>query len=342
MCSTEDISSKSLLLGLPNELLYEVASNLDSFEDLHSLVRTSRFFHRMFNTQLYRRAVAADYAVRHDIVRSVLHGYRLAALTLLLDHGLSVDHTGRFVYNSHLEETMLCFLCRLYNQERSVPLARLLIERGADVNAKAPDGLGTVLHIAVCFNNVRITSSVFGRHATAYGNDPDKKGQLPRLRFVHRGTVILELLLAHGAAVDARTDRGETPLLLATNRWGMKIIPMLLAHGADAGAPNLLGETPLHRAAINFGIRHYILAKSLLEHGAHVDGTAGDGSTPLHRAVGHRPTKDRVFMVKFLLEHGADANAISNNGATPLGSVRPIGAEGDGVRRLLREHGALR
>jgi hypothetical protein len=80
------------LLTLPNELISEVASRLESFEDLDSLVRTSRFFHTLLNTHLYRRAVAADDPIREDIVRWVLPQYRLASLTLLLDNGLSAHH----------------------------------------------------------------------------------------------------------------------------------------------------------------------------------------------------------------------------------------------------------
>jgi hypothetical protein len=55
-------------MTLPNELFLEVASHLKSFKDLNSLVRTSRFFHGMFNIQLYRRAVAADRRVLDGIV----------------------------------------------------------------------------------------------------------------------------------------------------------------------------------------------------------------------------------------------------------------------------------
>jgi hypothetical protein len=140
--------SKPSLLTLPNELFFEVASHLESFRDLNSLLRTSQFFHTLFNTQLYRRAVAADDIVREDIVAWVLSEYRVASPTLLLDNGLSVHQE---LWPQMLSRDMghrlhlLRWICYNDDQERSVPLAWLLLERGADTELK-DDHLRTVLH----------------------------------------------------------------------------------------------------------------------------------------------------------------------------------------------------
>jgi hypothetical protein len=113
-------------MALPNELLFEVASHLESFSDLN------------FNIHLYRRAVDASDPVREDIVQWVLSEYRLASLTLLLDNGLSVDQKLDTLY----PKTLLRRICGLSDQKRSVSLARLLIERGADVEERI-SGFGT-------------------------------------------------------------------------------------------------------------------------------------------------------------------------------------------------------
>jgi ankyrin repeat protein len=309
----EGIRSKSLLLGLPNELFPEIASHLESFKDLNSLVRTSHFFHGMFNAHLYRRAVAAENIVRNDIVGWVLTGYRLASLTLLLDNGLSVDHTRTF---ANYKGTMLHILCMLYDQERSVPLAQLLIQRGANTRAKDSRSC-TVLERAIDQNNSKIAALVL-----AHGADPnevDSWGSPPLSRATRLDDArMVNLLVAHGAAIDGGRH-GYTPLLEAIWLRNYDVIPVLLAHGADVGARNDTGQTPLHYASVWFQSEHHELAKSLLERGAIVNATDEKGRTPLHWAAMSSGSLDSdLFMVKFLLDNGADVNALSTLGFSPL------------------------
>jgi ankyrin repeat protein len=324
----EGMSSKSLLMTLPNELFLEVASNLQSFEDLNSLVRTSSFFHAMFNPHLFRRAVDADGAVLDDIVGWVLSSYRLASLTLLLDHGLSVNRTYQFTDSAYeyYEETMLRFLCRLnphrtYYQARSVPLARLLIQRGADLELKDAIRSETVLYIVIQHHNFAIAAQLL-KHG-AESNAVNKWGETPlwlaSMGENLNGVRMVNLLIAHGVAIDGRLGR-EAPLFPAIRGWNYDVIQVLLAHGADAGIHNQRGETPLHMASRWFrgqDYREHKVVKSLLEHGAVVNATDLYGESPLHWACGV-PRDRGLFMVKFLLENGADINAISGLGFNPL------------------------
>jgi hypothetical protein len=167
--------SKPPLLTLPNELFFEVASNLESFRDLNSLLRTSRLFHTLFNPRLYHLAVAADDCVREDIVVWVLSEYRVASLTLLLDNGLSVHQK----LSHHLAgvRDLLLQVCYSSDHKRSLPLARLLLERGADIAIK-DDCSETKLHAAAGRGNSSIAA----------------------------------LLLEHGANVNATNEHGRTPL----------------------------------------------------------------------------------------------------------------------------------
>jgi hypothetical protein len=273
---TDGISSKSPLLGLPNELFFEVASHLKSFKDLNSLARTSHFFHGMLNTDLYRRAVAAKEADLDDIVGSVLMRCRPASLALLLDHGLSVNHSCLFAGSAD-EETMLCFLCRL-DQVRAVPFARLLIQRGADLEVKDAIRSETVLYRAI----------------------------------QHHCRDIAELLLAHGADAGVQNTYGETALHLAA-RWSRgqthEVAKSLLEHGAAVTATDRRGETPLHTASHaprNWGL---VMAEFLLENGADVNAVSNDGLRPLHLAL----YMNNQNVAALLLAHGADVNA-SNDG----------------------------
>jgi ankyrin repeat protein len=331
MGPAEATSSKSSLLGLPNELLCEVASLLKDLKDLNSLVCTSQFFHGMFNTDLYRRAVAADAIVLDDIVGWVLSNYRLASLTLLLDNGLSINHTGWFPGDMN-EETMLYALCRLSDQERSIPLARLLIQRGADMQ------LNAMLFRAILYDN-----SEFGALLLAHGADlnvPFKWGQTPLCIASRRNKArMANLLIASGSPIEGRGKNGDTPLLAATKGQASDVFPMLLAHGANIGACNENGATALHYASQWWNIEHHELAKSLLAHGAVVNARDRRSQTPLHYAT-RNTGPGGVFMAKFLLDNGADVNAMCLLRQSPLKhAIRTIRTSLS-MARLLLSRGA--
>jgi hypothetical protein len=125
---------KSPLLTLPKELLFEGASLLPSFKDLNSLLRTSRFLHTFSCPELYRSAIAADNDLnfRDNILPWVLSEYRIASLKFLLNNGLSAHQK----LGEHSEELLLWTYMRCHDHQRLLPLTRLLIERGADIEAK--------------------------------------------------------------------------------------------------------------------------------------------------------------------------------------------------------------
>jgi ankyrin repeat protein len=380
MSPTEGIGSNSQLLKLPNELFLEVASYFEGFKDLNSLACTSRFLHTIFNTQLYRRAVAADDIVLDDIVRWVLSGYRLASLTLLLDNGLSVNHTGQFADDKQCEglgmrswyaDTMLLFLSLLDDKERSVPLARLLIQRGAHIDATGDKFSKTVLHKAISHGNCPIVALLLAHGADV--NAADNAGlramhlvcdnlnycaEMAHSLMAHCADVtaadnalralrdkfndsaeIVHLLIAHGADIEARSASGDTPLI-RSSQYSPPVMTALLEHGADAGVHNNHGETPLHYASRWFEDEHYELAKSLLENGAKINATDQAGRRALHWLLESHPG-DPLFMAKFLLENGADVNAISDEGLSPLHGATTDCPDRVDVVELLLEHGAI-
>lgn len=94
-------------------------------------------------------------------------------------------------------------------------VARLLIERGADVNAAS--------------NN---TQRVAPLHSAVS----------------RRQTMIAEALLLHGANVNARQQAGVTPLHQAAHNGHAEMVKLLLAHGADVHARMDDEQTPLSMA----------------------------------------------------------------------------------------------
>jgi ankyrin repeat protein/truncated hemoglobin YjbI len=136
-------------------------------------------------------------ACRPDVSSNELH-----RVTVLLDYGASLDDRGRYGL------TALHYAVR----GGKLPLIKLLLERGAEVNALDADGLTPLLHLS----------------KTRSKADP-----IP----------VLELLAASGAHVDARDETQSTLLMYFARQGKAAPVKWLLAHGADRNARNKNGKT---------------------------------------------------------------------------------------------------
>ena len=128
---------------------------------------------------------------------------------------------------------------------------------------------------------------------------------------------IVQLLIAKGANVKAKTDDGNTPLHSAAAKKHENIAELLIAKGADVNAKDNKGRTPLHWATGTGWQGGYEIAKLLISKGADVNvNSKGDmnGGTPLHNAA----REGRKETIKILIANGADVHAKSNGGTTPL------------------------
>jgi ankyrin repeat protein len=185
---------------------------------------------------------------------------------------------------------------------------KLLLARGAEVNAKEPQQRQTALMWAAAEN-----------HASA-----------------------VQLLVQHGADLEARSATGYTPLLYAVRTGSFDAVKALVAAGADVNDPvEMQGPAIAPKGAANGGHQghamlmnrvsalhiaianlQYEIATFLLDHGANANADA-PGWTPLHQlmwarrpnsnAAAPRPlrtgTVDSFQFAKTLLAHGASVNA---------------------------------
>jgi ankyrin repeat protein len=116
----------------------------------------------------------------------------------------------------------------------------------------------------------------------------------------------VELLLAHGAKVDARTSFGATPLDLAAQQGYLNVAGMLIASGADVNSRSQSGTSILYDA-IKGG--HYGVVELLVENGADVNVRTAAGRTPLEVAR----EAGREDIVQVLTHRAAGASDAGNS-----------------------------
>lgn len=116
-------------------------------------------------------------------------------------------------------------LAAFFGQEETV---ELLIDEGADVNARSRNAMGVApLHSAVASGNARIVRALLEANAAV---DPVQQGGFTPLHgaaFAGNGDIV-RLLLDAGADPAARTDEGKTPLAIAEEK-GHRVVAGLLS-----------------------------------------------------------------------------------------------------------------
>lgn len=144
-----------------------------------------------------------------------------------------------------------------------LPSMQLLLEAGADPNADTVVG-ATPLFPAVN-SSAEMTKVLLDKGADP--NRASKSGATPIL--FTRDAAVVELLIARGADVRARSKIGETALMDAATRGDAASARLLLAKGADINAQDHRGYTALMFAA-QYDDDAVDLVKLLLSHGADV------------------------------------------------------------------------
>ena len=163
----------------------------------------------------------------------------------------------------------------------------------------------------------------------------------PLVAALSRGHIrIAELLLQHGADVDARGIEEQTPLHRAI-KWpknlAVSAVQFLLEHGADVNAQWKDRLTPLHLAAAE---GKFEVAQMLLQSGAVIHHRNLSRETPLHLVPQPTFADDRLNLVRLLLEHDAEVDSQNEDDATALHNASFWCLWNLEVARVLIDHGA--
>ena len=152
----------------------------------------------------------------------------LALLRLLLDHG--ADPNARYDWNvESMQEDDETALIRAARQNR-LPVVRLLLSRGADINETSNLGGKSALMLAARQGSVSAVHYLVDHGAAV--NAHDKTGETALMLAAGEGSLsIVRCLLDHGAEIDAREKNGATALSFATEADEKSVIALLKIRG---------------------------------------------------------------------------------------------------------------
>ena len=123
-------------------------------------------------------------------------------------------------------------------------IIKLLIAKGANVNAKDKDGRIS-LHMA---SNKEITGLLIAAGADVNAKNDNGRTPLHNAAGIKYFKEVVEVLIANGADVNAKKDDGYTPLHLSAHVDTKEIAELLLANGANVNIANRIGHTALDMA----------------------------------------------------------------------------------------------
>lgn len=210
-----------------------------------------------------------------------------ASLTALLTHGANANATN----NQGRTPLMIASASGHHN------LIPVLVKAGADPNARV------VLSHAYLAGQI-----IFGPHDRPNTEDQERTALM--LAVTHEQLPSVNAMIAAGASLDARDQRGNTALGLAASGDSTNILQTLLVAGASPDIGDVQGFTPLMKA------QNPTVIKALCDAGANANATNSFGETPLMFAV----RAGDVEAVSVLLAFGANPNATNRlDGESPLG-----------------------
>jgi ankyrin repeat protein len=245
----------------------------------------------------------------HQLVDAVRLG-DLETMRALLDRHPDLVNASAEVHPAmRPTDTLTMRLIHLAIAEAQPGALCLLIERGADINARNAHGR---LPLHDCFE---LDHDDFAKILLGAGAVPDVCAAAAY--GLHDQ---LEDILAGNPELANDLSTGNSPLGWSVFGRQLKSAEILFEHGAIADRPPY-DASAWGPAAM---VASTVVTPVLLQHGANPNWRDGEGNTPIHRAIKSRLILDPAPFIQILLDSGADPGTRNNQGHTPLDEAEAL------------------
>ncbi|TAL39899.1 MAG: hypothetical protein EPN97_01540 [Alphaproteobacteria bacterium] len=205
-------------------------------------------------------AITEEKKVQLTPLRLALRDGNREMTGLLLDYGIDVNEPDEN------NETPLHFILgHRKSREEAMPLVRLLIDRGADIDAKATN----FWNETPLFSAVRDQFTEAVKLLLDLGCDAAQKNHLEET-LLHAAAATYDaanvrMLLQHGAKLEEKNRIGRTALHIAAHANRLEVVKTLLDAGADPYAKDRDGKTPDELCPADFqkNVHREILRKQM-------------------------------------------------------------------------------
>ena len=138
-------------------------------------------------------------------------------------------------------------------ERQNIKMANLLVDNGADVNAKEGGYGGTPMHLAAAIFDKQFAELLISNGAKVNVKTRNYRFDGPPWAPIHLAAFVgnkdlVELLIIKGVDVNTKDEGGWTPLIYAAMNGHKEIAELLIAKGADVNAKLDDGRTPLDLA----------------------------------------------------------------------------------------------
>ncbi|KAJ5414161.1 hypothetical protein N7509_000788 [Penicillium cosmopolitanum] len=290
---------------LPHEIIFMIATHIESENDISSLVRACRSFHNLLNNYLYERNVNRGAPA---LLWCAMRGLKTSVERLLKIQ--TRDKTENSLQQLDSFNSISSPLrAAIYYKHASI--VKLLLQHGAGQTSGLP--ISTPLHTAVEYSSEEVVRTILEHGCNIDVTVPRAAETALVVAVRKQKPGIVKLLIKHGACLNTKPHIPAEAVEWKRHIW----------------------TTPLH-TAVDGQYENREMAELLLSEGADVNVRCGDGGTSLHRTTRDMNVDDS----RWLLENGADPNIIDNEENSPLHFAINLGRHGAELLELFLEHGA--